>query len=192
MGRTRVIALLGVMATLGMLAACEDRPRPDVDATLGGPGLTSRDLREMTDRMAPDLLTIPEIANNQTRITVVVKGVKNNQEGDNTRNLDIYVDRLADLLKTSSARDRILFVEENATLRNLQAQELGTPDPFGDAGRAGTTDDQRILPQFALTGKFDSERDSKTTYFQCAFQLLDIRTGAVVWTDTYDTRTWNK
>ena len=190
---TRKFAMLGFALLLAMTAVgCdEDRPRPDVDRTLGGPGLQSRDLREMTDRMAPDLLTIPEIVQNPNRVTIVVKGVQNNQEGNQGRNLDIYTDRLAGLLNSSSARDRIAFIEENATLRSLQAQELGNPDPFGEAGRTSAPADPKIQPQFALMGKFDSMRDSKTTYFLCQFKLTDLQTGRIVWEGQYDTRTWN-
>ena len=181
---TQKFAMLSVALILGAAAlGCEEKPRPDVDRTLEGPGLQSRDLREMTDRMAPDLLTIPEITQNPNRVTIVLKGVQNNQEEDHTRNLDIYTDRLAGLLNSSSARDRLAFIEENATLRNLQSQELGTP--------AAGSIDPKIQPQFALTGKFDSMRDSKSTYFLCQFKLTDLQTGRIVWTNQYDTRTWN-
>ena len=95
------------------------------------------------------------------------------------------------LLNKPQNRDRLAFVENNATFRNLQAQELGNADPFETASRTGQPTDARIRPQFALYGKIYERRDAKTSYYYCTFQLTDLNTSREVWSDSYEVRTLN-
>lgn len=186
------LALAGTMAlTLGACDKNRDEMRPDLDTVLKENGLQSRDLREMTDRMAPDLLQIPEITQNPTRITVVVKGVENKTETEPGRNMDIFVMRLAGLLNSSAARDRILFVEERKTTARMQNEELGNNDPFEERSRGNAPPDQAIRPQFFLYGTISSMNNGRTTYYLCDFKLTSSATGAIVWNHQYETRTLN-
>ncbi len=199
--RAGSMLLSGVVLALAGLgfAGCEknrDEMRPDMDKVQSKqPGLQARDLREMTTRMAPDLLTIPEVAQNQFRAVVVMKGITNKTESEPGRNLDIYVARLKTLLNSSQCRDRLAFVEEKATLERLQGEELGTTnnDPFEDGARGGIAvpPPTRRLPQYVLKGIFYSKYDGKTTYYLCTFQMTDIKTGVQVWEGSYEVSTLN-
>ncbi len=165
-----------------MAAGCDThKGRPDIDADMPG-GLTAKDLRTMTDQMAPEVLKIAEVGGNSNRITIVVKGVRNGLEGQRTRDLDIYVMRLAGLLN-QYGRDRVAFIEESRTLRQMQAEELGNP--------TGTAVDQKMVPQYFLYGEFNSMRGPKSTYFNCTFKLTNATSGVEVWSGMYDTSTWN-
>jgi len=145
----------------------------------------------MTNRMAPDLLAIPEIVQNPTRVVIVMTGVDNKTQDQQGQNMDIFVARLKGLLNTSQTKDRILFVENKAKLQQLQQQELGNPDPFEDASRGGGAPDQRIKPQFALYGTIYSMNNGKTTYYNCQFKLTSLTTGAEVWNGMYEVSTLN-
>jgi hypothetical protein len=148
----------------------------------------------MTNKMAPDLLAIPEIVQSPYRVTVVMKSIDNKTEDMPGRNLDIYVARLVGLLNSTQSRDRILFVENRAKLQQLQSEELGgqNKDPFEDASRGGPqAPDPRIKPQFALYGTFYSMDNGKTTYYNCQFRLTSLATGAEVWNGMYEVKTLN-
>jgi hypothetical protein len=189
-----VAGLCLTAALAGGFAGCDksrDEMRPDMDTVMTENGLQSRDLREMTDKMAPDLLQIPQIVNNPYKVTIVVKGVRNGLEGEQGRDIDIFVARLAGLLNSSSARDRISFVEERATVDRMAAQELGNRDPFEEASRQPMAPSPSIQPQFALYGEFRSMRNSKTTYYLCQFKLTNLTTREIVWQNQYETRTLN-
>ena len=192
-GKTAVLALASAMTIA--FAGCEksrDEMRPDMDTVVSGEkGMQSRDLREMTDKMAPDLLTIPEIVQNPNKITVVMKPIQNRLESNPTRDLTIYVARLKTLLNSSASRDRIAFVEDRATLQQLQGEELGNQDVFGEGGRPGAAPNPRIVPQFALWGTFYEQRNTKTSYYLCTFRLTNIATGQQVWEGSYEVRTLN-
>lgn len=189
---------LGVFCSavaLGGLTGCEkDRAemRPDMDKVSGKErGLQSRDLREMTDRMAPDLLQIPEIVNNPTKVVVVMKPISNKTTSLRGQDLTIYVARLKALLN-GKARDRMAFVEERETLQRLQNQELnGGGDPFEDASRRGAQPTQRLQPQYVLWGEFMDLAQSNSSYYLCTFKLTNLKTGEEVWTGMYEVKTLN-
>jgi hypothetical protein len=192
---TKNAAVLTLAAGVALAGAgCEksrDEMRPDMDKVVSGDrGPQSRDLREMASRLAPDLLQCNDIVRNPYRVTIVMKDMANKTEDMPGRDLTIYVAKLTSLLNTGVTADRLLFVEQQATLRNMQAQELGNPDPFGDAGRAPTTD-PRIVPQFALYGEVRSMVSGRTTYYLFQFHLTNLTTGAQVWNGSYDVRTLN-
>jgi len=187
-----VLALAAGFALAG--AGCEktrDELRPDMDTIRGDTrGLQARDLREMASRLAPDLLQCADIVRNPYRVTIVMKDMANKTDNMPGRELTIYVAKLTSLLNTGVTADRLLFVEQQATLRNMQAQELGNPDPFGDAGRAPTAD-PRVLPQFALYGEVRSMVSGRTTYYLFTFHLTNLTTGGQSWNGSYEVRTLN-
>jgi hypothetical protein len=188
---TIAIGVLGLGLTLGMLGGCEKRPdemRGNVsDLTPGDTGLQAKDLVQMTDQMAPQLLQIEEIARNPNKVVIVMKGI-DNQTGDPTHNMNIYVARLRSLLN-QHARDRLAFVEQRHTTERLQAEEGGGGDVFEEGSRAGAPGSSRLVPQFALKGEFYSLDRQKSHYFLCTFQLTRIRNGEQVWEGRYEVKT---
>lgn len=192
---TRLLMATLLTASCLSVVACEkdrDEMRPDMDKVVSGErGLQSRDLREMTDRMAPDLLQIPQIVQNPTRITVVMKPVKNMTETNQGEDMTIFVARLKTNLNKSITRDRIAFVMEQKDLRQVQGEELGSPDQFEDGSRGGQPADPRVLPQYELTGTIYEKYEGKTSYYLCTFDLNDIHTGVNVWEGSYETKTLN-
>jgi hypothetical protein len=193
---TTQLALI-TLAASGLLAfpGCEksrDEMRPDMDKIVEESGLQSRDLREMTDRMAPKLLAIKEIAGSPYKVIVVCEGVTNKMEGEETRDIDIYIARLAGLLNSSAARDRMTFVEKRPVVDKMAAEELGNRDPMEQGSRyPSQAPNPQLTAQYALYGEFRSMRNSKTTYYLCTFKFTNLNTRAIVWQDMYDTRTLN-
>jgi PBP1b-binding outer membrane lipoprotein LpoB len=193
--RRAVCASGAAVLTVVALAACASQPsyeqmRPDPSSVVAGDrGLQSKDLIEMTDKMAPDMLKIPEIAANSNKVIIVMTGITN-KTSEPTRDMTIYTARLRSLLN-QHARDRLAFVENRQTTEALQNQELGTQDPFEQGSRTGQPANTRLLPQYALKGEFYEMRNSATSYYLCTFQLTNLRTGELVWENSYETRTLN-
>ena len=190
--RVAAVAVTAAVALAGTgCGPSHEEMRPDKDAiVVGDHGPQCRDLRELAARLAPGLLACNDIVRNPNRITVVVKNMANKTEDMPGRDMTIYVKKLAGLLNTNVTADRMQFVEEQATLRNLQAQELGSADPFGEAGRAPTAD-PRLLPQYALYGTVYSMNSGRTSYYYFEFKLTNLTTGAEAWHGDYDVRTLN-
>src|SRR3954462_8880528 len=81
--------------------------RPDERGFVAGTGVESTDIVSATDKMAREILTIPEIANSQTRPYVITEPVINN-----TRfaiNKDIFLTRIRQQLN-EKARGKMIFL----------------------------------------------------------------------------------
>lgn len=188
---------LAAALTLSVFPACTpsyEELRPDPSSlNPHDAGLQSKDLIEMTDKLAADVLKIPEIAGSPTKIVIVMKDIENHTSQPGT-SLRIYVARMRVKLNTY-ARDRLAFVEERKTTARLQNEELGNTntDPFGEAGRPGGAPPGTPLLQagYVLKGEFLDLPRGATTYYLCNFQLTNLRTGEIVWENKYETRTLN-
>ena len=153
-------------------------------------GLQSRDLVDMTNRMAADMLQSQVIAQNPNKV-IVVMGSVTNSTSQPWQNDAIYVARIRALLN-QYAQDRIAFVESRQTTLQLQQKQLGGDNGgFGQSSRAGVPQQGLMVPQYVLKGHFYDLPNTATTYHLCTFQLVDLRTGEVVWEGHYEVRTLN-
>ncbi len=153
-------------------------------------GLQSRDLVDMTNRMAADLLKCPVIAQNPNKV-IVVMGSVTNTTSQPWQNDAIYVARIRAILN-QYAQDRMAFVESRQTTVQLQQKQLGGGNGgFGQSSRAGIPQQGLMIPQYVLKGHFYDLPNTATTYHLCTFQLVDLRTGEIVWEGHYEVRTLN-
>jgi PBP1b-binding outer membrane lipoprotein LpoB len=192
---TQLCAGVAIISSL-LLSGCAQPGyatyRPGVSSFQpGDQGLQSRDLVDMTNRLAADLLKIPEIAQNPNKVIIVMTGI-DNKTSQPWQNDQIYLARMRALLN-QYARDRIAFVIQPQELQQLQQQELGGAggDAFEQSSRGQVPQNTRMIPQYALKGVFYDLPNSATTYYLCTFQLVNLRTGELVWEGHYETRTLN-
>jgi len=194
----RSLALVGACLTLAVLGGCSHTPtydemRPDPSSIQPGDrGLQSKDLIEMTDKMAPDLLKIPEIAANPSKVVIVMTGVENRTSSLAGQDMRIYTARLRSLLN-QHARDRLAFIEQRKTTQALQAAEGPVSnDTFEEASRRGApAPSTAYQAQYALKGEFMDLANRQTSFYHCTFQLTNLRTGEIVWEGSYETRALN-
>ncbi len=183
-----------LMGGLLVLAGCHhgySYYRPGTTAFVpGDTGLQSRDLVDMTNRLAADLLKIPEIANNPNKVIIVMASLQN-KTSTPWQSDQIYLARMRALLN-QYARDRIAFVLPPQEVQHLQQKYQGsTGDMFGQSTRGPVQPSGRMIPQYALKGVFYDLPNSATTYYLCTFQLVNLTTGELVWEGHYETRTLN-
>ncbi len=191
----KVLALTVAAACLLLLAGCSSPGysyyRPGVSQFVpGDAGLQSRDLVDMTDKLAADLLKIPQIANNPNKVVIQVTSIRN-QTSTPWQNDQIYLARMRTLL-AKYAGNEIAFTLPPQQLAQLQQETLGpNTGGFEQSSRGAAPVSGRLIPQYALTGVFYDLPNSATTYYLCEFQLVDIRTGQLIWDGKYEVRTLN-
>lgn len=195
-GKVAAAVATGLLALLlpMFLGGCQksySQLRPGVSEFVpGDQGLQSRDLVDMTNRLAADLLKVPEIAQNPNKV-IIVMGSVTNTTSQPWQNDAIYVARMRVILN-QYARDRLAFVESRQTTRQLQQQELGGGNGgFGQASRAGAPQQGLMIPQYVLKGHFYDLPNTATTYHLCTFQLVNLRTREITWEGHYEVRTLN-
>jgi penicillin-binding protein activator len=154
--------------------------RPDEVGFVAGTGIESQDLVRVTDRMAREMLAVPQIAQAQTPPYVVLDPVENQTRF--AMNKDIFLDRIRAQLNSKAAgkvtflaRDRMKTLERERDMKR--------------AGQITASADPNVVEfkgaDFFLTGKLSglTTRTSAGTsdYIHYAFQLIDARTSAIVW-----------
>ena len=157
--------------------------RPQDRGNVAGTGIESQDLVRVADKMARSIVGIPQIANATTPPIVVLDPVIND-----TRfpiNKEIFLTRIRTELNTQAAgkvtflaRDRMAALEKERNLKREGSVTAGS-DPMKQ---------EFLGANYFLTGTLQglSTRTSKGTsdYILYAFQLIDVRTSAIVWEDS--------
>lgn len=157
--------------------------KADEQGFVTGTGIESQDLVAVTDKMARSILSIPQIAGAPKPPIIALDPVVNN-----TRfpiNKDIFNTRIRTELNKKSlgkvtflARDRMAALDKERNLKRA-----------GDVTATADPKQQEFLgADFFLTGELQgmSTRTKAGTsdYILYAFQLIDVRTSAIVWEDS--------
>jgi penicillin-binding protein activator len=159
--------------------------RPDERGFVAGTGVESTDIVTATDKMAREILSIPEIANAQGKLYVITDPVINN-----TRfpvNKDIFVTRIRQQLNEKArgkmsflARDRVALLERERQMKQT-GQVTTSSDPNVQEFRGA---------DYVLTGKLEgqSTRTSQgiSDYILYTFQLISARTTEIVYDGAYE------
>ncbi len=188
----RFMALFTTWVALAALAGCShgySYYRPGVSKfDHHDTGLQSRDLVDMTNKMAADIVKCAAIAQSRTKV-IVVMGHIHNKTSTPWQNDEIYVARIRALLN-QDANGIVAFVMPLAKVGKLQSKYLGgRSEQFNS--RTGSSQRTTITPQYVLNGTFYDLPNAATTYYLCSFKLVDIETGEIVWENKYETRTLN-
>jgi len=195
---SRILFVAGAAASAALFAGCETAEgvknpsgvpvtemRPDERGFVAGTGVESQDLVAVTDKMARNLLGIPQIARATVAPFIVLDPVVNN-----TRfpiNKDIFLTRIrAELNKNCLGRVSFLDRERMKTLERERALK--------QSGQVQASADPNVVEfkgaDFFLTGELQgmATRTSQGTgdYILYSFHLTDARTSAIVWEDTYE------
>ncbi len=192
--------LMAIGLLIGTIGCYSDRPheygkeRPPVDQIDSRDrGLQSKDVVSSSDKMAMDLLALPELNASRARWTIVVDGVEN-LTASRRQDLDIFLGRLRMNL-AQQGRGRVQLIENRAKLHDLQSRELeqsGGGDEFGQGGGGRRAPGPAgIQPDFALYGRIMEMPNRATSYFLCEFTLTDMHTREQVWTNSYEVKVQN-
>jgi hypothetical protein len=190
----------GAALLIGAAAGChEDKPHdygrerpPTGDLYEGDVGLQSKDVIEASDKMAADLLALPELNASQHQWLIVVDRV-DNQTSDPRANLDIFLNRLKTAL-FQKGRGRVQLIENKAKLYELQSRELetgsGERDTYGQGSgnRSGGGGPAGIQPDYSLYAKMTDLPNRKTDYYYTEFTLTDLRNRTLAWTNAYEVK----
>lgn len=185
------------LATLGTTGCYSDRPhsygreRPPVDQLDDrDKGLQSKDVVAASDQLAMDLMALPEVNLSQTQLTIVFTAVENYTQ-DPRVNYDIFLERLR-VNVARLGRGRVAVIDNRDRVANIQSRELDSApsgDRFGQGGVPPSAGGPGgIQPEYALYGKITSMPNRGTTYYLATFQLTNLRTRQMVWTNQYEVK----
>jgi len=157
--------------------------RPDERGFVAGTGIESQDLVAMTDRMARDILHIPQIANAPTAPRVILDPVNN--ETRFPINKDMFLTRIRVELNRKS-QGKVIFLARERTSALEKEREMKR------AGQVTSSSDPNVQEfkgaDYILTGTLQGlttrTRAGTSDYILYVFHLIDTRTSEMVWEDS--------
>jgi penicillin-binding protein activator len=161
--------------------------RPDERGFVAGTGAESGDIVAVTELIAREILSIPEIANAQGTPRVVLEPVENN-----TRfaiNKDMFLDRIQGLLNRNS-RNKVRFLARS----NMAALERERQ--MKQSGQVTASSDPNVQEfkgaDYFLTGKLNSHTTRTSggvsDYMMYSFRLIDARTSDIVYENFHEVK----
>ena len=163
---------------------------PSQRGPVSGVGIESQDIISMTDRMVRDMLSNPQLAGRTTPPRVIVDDQYFTNESSQRLNKRIITDRLRVNLNRAS-NGRMSFVGREYAAMVAAERELKR-EGVTDVGTTGLTRAQAGV-DFRLTGRITSEDAAANDgsgrvqrFNQITFEMMDVETGIIVWSNLYD------
>ena len=179
----RWIALLMFALLLSPLAGCASAVKAGQNTALSGV-----DLVRMTDDMAMQLASDPEVQNairKRGPLKVVVTPVENRMRAEVLPRgpSEAFVARVRTLL-SKHAPENFTWIMNRDAWYSLRGRELEGID-LGPAPDA-------INPEYSLSAVFsslaDEDRKHRSSYYLCRYELTDLRDRSVLWTSAYEVK----
>ena len=190
-----------VMFAVGtlLLGACQSpvdnaAGRPTVYQDVGSPGMVqgvgieSQDIVGMTDQMMRDMLANPMLAS-ATPPRVILDREHFSNESSQRINKGLIVDRLRIGLQRA-ANGRMVFVSrEHADMvaRERELKRAGYVDTATTGlTRAQAGADYRLAGRISTLDARERGSGAAQRYNQIVFEMIDLESGVIVWTDLYE------
>jgi hypothetical protein len=193
------------LALAGLVAGCGpsyDEQRPPVDQIdKRDSGLQSKDVLQASDKLANDLLALPQLNESREKWTIVVDKVEDLTRDNQFRgDYNIFLQRLQTNL-SRQGHGRVALIENRERFYGLRERELeqgggGGGDQFGQGGRGagggGSGAPGAISPDYALWARAMDLPGRGTTYYNIQFTLVDLHTRESLWTRDYEVKVMRK
>jgi penicillin-binding protein activator len=162
---------------------------PDEAGMVTGVGIESQDIRGMTDRMARDILSAPQVAGLPQAPYVIVDDEYFQNQSSSPINKRMITERLMIELNRA-AQGRMFFVERQA--EGMVAQERNRKRN-GELGAGSLQPTRQIAgADYRLTGTIMDQSavvrggGAQTRYHQITFKLVDLESGLTIWSNLYE------
>lgn len=154
-----------------------------------GVGVESQDISSMTDKMVRDLMSNAYIVAKKTAPRIIIDEQYFKNQSSSRINKALITERLMINLNRAS-RGRLVFLER-AAIEMVEAERKLKRSGHLSEGSLGSTDkiygaDYRMTGKIMSLDAVSSARGGNSRYHQITFKLVDLETGAIVWSNMYE------
>lgn len=185
--RSLTIGLLGLLLT-ACAGTRDSRVDPDAADTVTGTGLQSMDIRTMAQRMSEDLVAdgILSPGKDGERVSFYVTEIRNDSSDVIDKEM-ILLNLRTELFRSYGRRVRFLDRSPEANeIVDAENRMKNRGEVTGNAGKPAGGD-------YVLKGVMKSrDRQAgalKSSYIVVTFELTDLATGELAWTNNYEMKT---
>ncbi|MDB5452967.1 MAG: hypothetical protein JWO33_1545 [Caulobacteraceae bacterium] len=202
-----VIAASAVVLGLSVVGsvAAKEKLKPQGSATVyrdvtapsavGGVGTESQDIISMSEAMARDLLTVPQLMNMATPPRIIVDSKYFRNESSEIIDKALITDRIrVGLSRAAQGRMRFIGREyAGAVAEERELKDTGAVD-VATTGRtkAQAGADYRLVGRIGTRDAIDTRTGVTSRYSQYTFELLDMEYGELIWSNIYEFKKENR
>lgn len=189
----RTTALLSGLIGL-LLTACsgtiDRRVDPDAPDAVGGAALQSQDIRTMADQMARDLGSTGILTSQADGQTVTFHITEMKNESADVINKSIILTKLrTELFRGLGGKVRVLDRSAEglaAVQKERDAKRSGAV--AGNEGKRGAILGSDYVLKGLIQDRVQQSGKLKSAYYLVTFELTDLETGELKWTNSYETK----
>ena len=160
----------------------------NVDA-YSGVGVESQDISSMTDKMVRDLMSNAYIVARKTAPRIIIDEQYFKNQSSSRINKALITERLMINLNRAS-RGRLVFLEREA-IEMVEAERNLKRSGHLSEGALGSTNkiygaDYRMTGKIMSLDAISNSKGGNSRYHQITFKLVDLESGAIVWSNMYE------
>lgn len=156
---------------------------------VSGVGIQSQDIVAMTDKLVRDILATPQIADRKTPPRIIVDSKYFENLSSQPLNKDLIIERMRVELQRA-AHGKLVFVDRQYASMVAKERQLKRSDKvdIGTTGlaRAQYGADYRLAGKILSLDSDDAKNGAMQRYTQIDMELVDLETGAGVWSGLYE------
>ncbi|MDA7817195.1 penicillin-binding protein activator LpoB [Sulfurimonas sp.] len=200
----KIIKYIGALMSVMLLSGCVGLNKTTVDNTPGrtsiyqdinsvdqysGVGVESQDISSMTDKMVRDLMSMQHIVAKSTAPRIIIDEQYFKNQSSSRINKALITERLMVNLNRAS-RGRLIFLERGA-MEMIEAERAMKRSGHLSEGSLGSTNkiygaDYRLTGKIMSLDAINQKSGGNSRYHQISFKLVDLETGAIVWSNMYE------
>ena len=161
---------------------------PGQQSEVSGVGIESHDIINMTDKMMRDMLANPVFSRSTTPSKIIIDAEYFKNQGSTRINKNMITDRLRTELNRS-AQGKMIFIGReylNMMLKELQLKQSGIVSDGADAELRAYGADYRLGGRISTLDSVNPQTGAFSRYHQILFEMIDLNTGAIVWSGSYN------
>jgi PBP1b-binding outer membrane lipoprotein LpoB len=195
-----MIRKLVVIAAAVLLAGCTTLPpvnntpsQPSVYISPGtagpvqGLGIEGQDIESMCDRMVRDILSAGVCRNRDRPPRIVMDSAFFTNQSTDRIDIDLITDRMRVQLQRAAAGQMMFLARsfEKAVVEERERKESGSEDIGTNATTQIAGADYRLVGRISSHDAVQSSNGMQQRYTQITFELVDLQTEAIVWSNLY-------
>ena len=187
---------LFTIPTIGCMSAAENASgknayyvEPNQKSEISGVGIDSRDIILMTGKMMEDILGASVFFQSKTPPKVIIDAEYFKNEGSTRIDKNLITDKLRTGLNRAAAGKMIFISREHLEMlmKELALKQSGiTSDENEKAEPQIYAADYRLGGRISTLDKVNPSEGTFSRYHQILFEMIDLKTGAIVWSNAYD------
>ena len=160
-----------------------------INNNYAGVGIESQDITSMTDKMVRDLLSSPQIAARKVAPRIIIDEKYFKNQSSSRINKGLITERIMVNLNRA-AQGRMLFLERDS-IEMVEKERAMKRSGALSEGALGSTDkiygaDFRMSGKIMSLDQISNVRGGSQRYHQISFKIVDLETGALIWTGMYE------